>query len=177
MISRQAGLPNLLSNHHTLRTRVRLALVRHAGGNPSLISSSIETNFICVLKLPSLLILGLSLPLNLYPCFQCYSKLQRSAETARAAGSIEAAPFISYNLSRSFNLDTWLRGWNEDTRSWRYVAISCCLLDIFLCGKMRIIKALSFYSKFVLACLLACLLVWADIVCAYCCWLCIISIL
>ena len=28
----QAGLPDLLSHHHTLRTRVRLALVRHAGG-------------------------------------------------------------------------------------------------------------------------------------------------
>ena len=35
MIFRQAGLPDLLSHHHTLRTRVRLALVRHAGGNSS----------------------------------------------------------------------------------------------------------------------------------------------
>ena len=35
MIFHQAGLPDLLSHHHTLRTRVRLALVRHAGGNSS----------------------------------------------------------------------------------------------------------------------------------------------
>jgi len=26
----EAGLPDLLSHHHTLRTRVRLAMVRHA---------------------------------------------------------------------------------------------------------------------------------------------------
>ena len=81
---------------------------------------------------------GLSLPLNLYPCFQCYSTLQRSAEPAKAAGSIEAAPFIFYNLSRSFNLGTWLPGWNEDARSWRYVAIYCCLWilrNVFLVWK------------------------------------------